>query len=214
MVRQLLSVGGLMLLSVACGRQEPQPSSASGRAALVASGPKLAESMPSAPATAESAPAEPEVTETAIDEASAQIDSTDENSLKAALLGLNRKDETTDPEPPPPRRTYRRPAIIDDVVEEPEVRDLSDAAFQDAVNSWRGMRTCLARSTLRGTDRNGAMKVAFKIRNDGSVSNCEVVETSNSVAETIAPCVERSARRIRFPAFNGDEVEKQAKFVF
>ncbi|MEO1335148.1 MAG: AgmX/PglI C-terminal domain-containing protein, partial [Myxococcota bacterium] len=112
------------------------------------------------------------------------------------------------------RRAVRRRAAAADIVDEPDVSNLSDMAFQDTVNSWRGMRTCLARSTLRGTDRNGAMKVAFKIRGDGSVSNCEVVETSNSVAATIAPCVERSARRIKFPAFGGEEVEKQAKFVF
>ena len=160
------------------------------------------------------APTVPTPTE-AMAEASAQSDG---DTLKAALLGLNRKDTAEEPtEPAPPKRVTRRatrrpsPQFAAVPAAKP---DLSDYAFQEAVNSWRGMRNCLSRTTLRGVDKRGAMKVAFKIRGDGSVSNCEVVETSNSIAATIASCVEQSARRIRFPAFGGDEVEKQAKFVF
>ena len=141
--------------------------------------------------------------------------------LKAALLGLNTPQPEPEPDPPPRPRAKRvrkkvsRAAEPEPFIPEaPKPPNLSDTEFQDTVNSWRGMRTCLAGSVLRGTNRRGAMRVAFKIRGDGSVSNCEVVETSNSVAATIAPCVTRSARRIRFPAWGGQEVEKQAKFVF
>lgn len=148
---------------------------------------------------------------------------TESDGLKAALLGLNQPAPEPDPRPSPrPKaRTMRaKKATAEDTSEAsffpeiPERPDLSDYQFQEAVSSWRGMRNCLARSTLRGTDRSGAMRVAFHIRGDGSVSKCEVVETSNTVAATIAPCVERAARRIRFPAFGGQEVEKLAKFVF
>ena len=145
-----------------------------------------------------------------------------EDSLKAALLGLG-GEEPAQAEPAPPQRRRRRPrrpvrrAVVQEPLEPPApppVPDLSDSEFQAAVSSWRGMRNCLSGSSLRGSDRNGAMRVEFKIRGDGSVSECEVVETSNTVAATIAPCVERAARRIRFRAFGGKLVEKQAKFVF
>ena len=193
-------IGALLLsLSVACSREKPKKP---------------------APAPAPVAVPERPPVEAPVEEVVAAAEKAD--TIKAALLGLNRKDESADEvsEPEPPKRRARRVARrssstdgagLDGPAAAP---DLSDYAFQEAVNSWRGMRTCLARSTLRGTAKRGAMKVAFKIRGDGSVSNCKVVETSNAVADSIAPCVVRSARRIRFPAFGGEEVEKQAKFVF
>ncbi len=143
------------------------------------------------------------------------------DSLRAALLGLGRKDEAAaEPEEPqPPKRRVQRRAVAStagfSAEDEPDVpRNLTDDQFQDAVNAWRGMRACLARSKLRGSQRSGAMKVSFKIRSDGSVLNSEVVETTDGVAASIAPCVAKAAKRIRFPAFDGKDVDKEAKFVF
>lgn len=147
----------------------------------------------------------------------------EDTSIKAALLGLNRKDEVVEEpaEPEPPKRRVRRTprratnaASNDAVAVAPIKPTLSDAQFQDAVNGWRGLRTCLTQSSLRGRDRSGALKMAFRIRGDGSVASSKVTEMSNAVARTIAPCVEQSARRIRFPAYGGDDVDKEAKFVF
>ena len=185
----------LLVLAVGCSREKPEP-----------------KAVPE-PTT----PIEPPVAVAPTETASAAV-AADDQSIKAALLGLDRKEAAEPPPPPQRRRRYRRVAARRAEPEttpmEPSKPKLSDYQFQEAVNNWRGMRTCLSGNTLRGTQRRGAMKVAFRIRGDGSVSNCEVVETSNTVAATIAPCVERAARRIRFPAFGGEEVEKQAKFVF
>lgn len=93
---------------------------------------------------------------------------------------------------------------------------LSDGAFQSAITDWSGMKRCLASSAGRLDSSSGALRVKFVIRGDGQVVKSRVVETSNDVARAIAPCVEKRARRIRFPAFAqaADTVEKTAKFVF
>lgn len=204
---------GCMLLSLsvaACSRSKPaEPKAAS-------SGAEAAD----APVDPVEHPVEAAV-ETATTEATAAAKAP-ENTLKAALLGLERKDnaaaEPTEPMAPK-RRPVRRRSVTTDATAQAAVvpvgpPTLSDYDFQSAVNAWRGMRTCLAKSSLRGTDRNGAMKIAFRIRGDGSVADAQVVETSNEVASAIAPCVQESARRIRFLAFGGKDVEKEAKFVF
>ncbi len=213
-IRPSVGMAGVLLLlsfPLGCGRKEAPP-------------PPVAKiSPPPVSAPEDPAPASDSIAALAPSAVEAESD-----GLKAALLGLNKHAAPAaeaDPDARPAVRSRARGRRAKKTTAEeagsvmgfpeiPERPDLSDYQFQEAVNSWRGMRNCLARSTLRGTDRSGAMRVAFHIRGDGSVSKSEVVETSNTVAATIAPCVERAARRIRFPAFGGQEVEKLAKFVF
>jgi hypothetical protein len=100
-------------------------------------------------------------------------------------------------------------------VEEVPSGPLSDGAFQSAIHAWRGLKACLTAQTTPPTDPSGAIKVAFTVAQSGEVVKSQVVECSNDTARTIAPCVEREARRIRFPAFAADEpITKEAKFVF
>lgn len=148
-----------------------------------------------------------------------------EAALRAQLLGLDKKKKAeeaaqAEPEEPsaeaksrPRRRASRaaapEPAPIDDTP-----IGLSDGEFQDAVGGWRGIQGCIAENAGYMESRNGAMRVSFQIAADGSVSDCTVLDTSNAVAAAIAPCVQKKARRIRFPTFAGDEATKVAKFVF
>ncbi len=148
--------------------------------------------------------------------------------LKAALLGTNKPKPTTQPEEKvapavakrqrsKQRRAAPQPRDDRPLREEVEAPSgLSDGAFQAAIGDWRGMKRCLRSEAARLESRNGALRVAFKIRGDGSVADSRVVETSNDTAKAIASCVEKRARRIRFPAFAKAEnqVEKVAKFVF
>lgn len=153
----------------------------------------------------------------------------DAQDIKAALLGLNRppvEDEAPEKQAPEERHARRprrpskakpsqapAPALNDPG---PETSSLSDGAFQSVITDWNGMKRCLASNSGRLGRTSGALRVAFTIRGDGQVIKSEVVETSNEDARAIAPCVERGARRLRFPAFAAasDEVEKTAKFVF
>lgn len=150
-------------------------------------------------------------------------------ALRAMLTGEGREteeDEATEdeaerstPDIDERRRRRRRNRRADDeLVEEAPAgpNTLSDGAFQSAITDWSGMKRCLASSAGRLPTRNGALQVRFTIRGDGQVVKSSVVQTSNDVARAIAPCVERRARRIRFPAFAeaAEEVEKTAKFVF
>ncbi len=121
-------------------------------------------------------------------------------------------ERTAEAEPPPKRRPPRTPAPKPEPAGPPQ---LSDGAFQSVVNDWGGMKRCLE-STSRLGSPSGALQVAFTIRGDGQVVKSRVVDASNEVARSIAPCVERNARRLKFPAFAAasEETEKTAKFVF
>ncbi len=139
-------------------------------------------------------------------------------ALKDALLGLNKKPEMVEPQPAPAPRTIRRRAVQavdepEDEVEE-EITGLSDFDFQSTVGGWSGVKSCIA--TVSQRDRlSGALQVAFTIRANGNVVESKVVGASNDDARTLAPCVEKQARHIRFPTFAGnDDVTKTAKFVF
>jgi hypothetical protein len=148
-----------------------------------------------------------------------------EDALRAQLLGLNKKpvaDAVADQVEPQKaqterRRGARRPAPPQDELRpEPQgaMGGLSDGEFQAAVNGWRGIQSCLVENAGHMESRNGAMQVSFQIAGDGSVAECKVVGTTTEVAQLIAPCVEKKARRIRFPAYPGSETTKVAKFVF
>jgi hypothetical protein len=135
--------------------------------------------------------------------------------LETALLG--KQEEVVEPvvEAPKPRRA-RRPVIDDEPVdEEPVDLGLTDYDFQSTVGSWDGVKGCLATESERGEDRRrGALQVSFTIRADGAVLESKVIGASNEEAEELVPCVERKAKRIRFPAFAGTDVTRTAKFVF
>lgn len=143
----------------------------------------------------------------------------DQAAMAAALLGTDRKEAPA--ETPRPRRANRRrrtpnPDYEDETLEEDtEPGSLSDGAFQSVITDWAGMKRCLAGKARLGPS-SGALQVRFVIRGDGQVVKSDVVGATNAAAKAIAPCVERRARRIRFPAFAAatDEIEKTAKFVF
>lgn len=150
----------------------------------------------------------------------------DGEALRAALLGSDKEPPSSETEPEPRRtRRPRRRVQTAETAETPEGEpldepaapgSLSDGAFQSVITDWSGMKRCLATATGRLGPGSGALEVAFTIRGDGQVVRSRVVETSNEVARAIAPCVERRAKRIRFPAFAAttDKVEKTAKFIF
>lgn len=144
----------------------------------------------------------------------------EQKALANQLLGLDKKPEPVERAPAPKPVRRRRPAVYADAQDdweedlEPEPGVLSDFEFQDAIQAWTGMRRCLAEATNRGGERSGAIRVSFKIDGTGTVRASKVVDTSNAVAASIAPCVERRARRIQFPAFGGETMTKEAKFVF
>lgn len=147
----------------------------------------------------------------------------EDEALRAQLLGLNKQpaadqDQAEPEQRPAPRRRARRQvpqAELRPLPMEPETSGtLSDGEFQAAVGSWRGVQSCLAQNAGHLESRNGAMQVSFQIAGDGSVADCKVVGTTTEVAQLIAPCVEKKARRIRFPSYPGSESTKVAKFVF
>ncbi len=143
----------------------------------------------------------------------------DPNALRDTLLGLNKpapEPEVETPQPTKARKTKRRPTpkAIDDDFVPPPVGGLSDYDFQAAIGNWSGMRRCLAEKNNRDENPNGAIQLKLKINNDGSVAESTVLDSSTAVAKAIAPCVQRRARRIRFPSFEGKAETKTAKFVF
>lgn len=154
------------------------------------------------------------------DQIAKSVFESEEKKLADQLLGLNKKPVETIAMAPKPKRRRARPAddFVDDqpwAEEEDDDGVLTDSMFQDTIEDWRGMRSCVAQATLRANERSGALQVSFRIRGDGEVAACKVIDTSNAIAQAVAPCVERRARRIRFPAFGGEEdVTKVAKFVF
>ena len=156
-----------------------------------------------------------------------------EAALRAQLLGLNRpkpapEGEGADQVEPEQaakateasarRRAPRRSAdsTVRPLPLTPEAPSggLSDGEFQAAVGSWRGVQSCLVENAGHVQERSGAMQVSFQIDAAGAVSDWKVLDTTTQVAQLIAPCVERKARRIRFPATPGAETTKVAKFVF
>lgn len=153
-----------------------------------------------------------------------------DSELRAQLLGLNKKkaeeeaEAASQTEPEEEKATQRRPRrraaraqpAGDDALAAMAVGGggLSDSEFQGTVNGWRGIQGCIAQNAGHYDDRSGALQLSFEIAADGSVADCRVLDTSNAVAQAIAPCVERKARRLRFPTFAGDQTTKVAKFVF
>lgn len=143
-----------------------------------------------------------------------------QKALADQLLGIRKTEETVATAPAPRPVAKKRRRVIETYADdasadlEPEAGVLSDFEFQDAIQAWSGMRRCIAEATTRSDERSGALRVSFRIGGDGAVRACKVVDTSNAVAAAIAPCVERNARRIQFPAYGGDEMTKEAKFVF
>lgn len=151
----------------------------------------------------------------------------DADAVKAALLGLDKKPqnggiaelaERASQRSTTAVRTRRRPVEDDD---QPLVEDktigLSDSAFYSTIERWRGVKSCLTTGAVRADDGEpkGALRISLKINKAGEVTDSRVSEPSNEIARLIAPCVERSARQLRFPAFDGEEtVTKVAKFVF
>jgi hypothetical protein len=139
-------------------------------------------------------------------------------ALKDALLGMN-KPPVAEPEEPPARPVRRRARPVEPIEDEPQEEldtTLSDYEFQSTVGSWSGVKSCLATNSQRREERmTGAIQMAFTIQGDGNVVESKVVEVSNDDAASLAPCVEKQARHIRFPTFAGNEqVTKTAKFVF
>ena len=140
--------------------------------------------------------------------------------MAAALLGTKDPAPEAAPEPEPAPVQRRRRKVVDDFdygdedLSPIEETGLSDSKFYRVVGSWRGMKRCLATTAVRG-ERQGAIKIKFEIAKDGSVTDSQIEDASNETAREISDCVNRQARKIRFPAFAGmDSVEKQAKFVF
>ena len=100
-----------------------------------------------------------------------------------------------------------------DVPEDPAM--LSDAQFQSALGNWRGVKTCLAQQATPQQDTSGALKIKFTISGQGAVVTSQVYDFSNDSARNLADCLEREARRVKFPTFTSAEaITKEAKFVF
>ncbi|HJL40729.1 MAG TPA: hypothetical protein RMG48_05440 [Myxococcales bacterium LLY-WYZ-16_1] len=166
-------------------------------------------------------------------------DAEDEEALREQLLGLNDEAEkgaaaeveSADRKDPEETRSRRRrkaerrrerrraaaPGPVPALPGEPSRgRGLSDAAFNGALSDWRGVQACIATEGQGATGpRNGALRVRFTIAPNGRVRDAEVVDSSNAFARSLAPCVERRARRVEFPEFAGKgPARKIAKFVF
>jgi hypothetical protein len=100
-----------------------------------------------------------------------------------------------------------------EVPEDPAM--LSDAQFQSALGNWRGVKTCLAQQATPQQDTSGALKIKFTISGQGAVVTSQVYDFSNDSARNLADCLEREARRVKFPTFTSAEaITKEAKFVF
>jgi hypothetical protein len=141
--------------------------------------------------------------------------------MKARLLGTLRPAPAAEVAAAPSRGGRRRAVaprpsspVLEEELDEGD-DSLSDSDFQSTIGAWRGMQSCLVGQGARGPEGKSALRVSMTIRPDGAVSHSKVVDASNAFAENMAPCVERQARRLRFPAFTaGTEVTKVAKFIF
>lgn len=147
---------------------------------------------------------------------------TEASKLKETLLGLNKPPAPQEPVvatiAASPAKKVKKKAVVEEAQDEPEPAasgGLSDFEFQSAVGGWKGVRACLDESSALFDDPTGALQIAFTIKEDGSVAGLKVVDASTPVAQKIAPCVEKRAKRIKFPAFAGsEEITRTAKFVF
>lgn len=147
-------------------------------------------------------------------QAEAQVD----EAMKNALLGIKAPEEE-EPKAAPKRVVHRRarPLESEEIATEEVDSSLSDFQFQSAVGNWRGVKACLSAKAQQAKpdDPTGALKVAFTISDHGDVVSTKVYDFSNEMAKSLADCVEREAKRVKFPAFTAAEpVVKEAKFVF
>ncbi|MCK6548670.1 hypothetical protein L6R52_22695 [Myxococcota bacterium] len=151
------------------------------------------------------------------------------DAMKAALLGLDKKPQSggiqelaeraQERSKEPRKRTTTTTLDPEPLPEDPPPFGLSDSEFYSTMDKWRGVKQCLASGTVRNDelkgDANGALRLTLKINKAGEVLESRVTEPSNDVARVIASCVERSAKQLKFPAFDGEAmVTKTAKFVF
>lgn len=157
--------------------------------------------------------------------------------VRAALLGTNKKPDhgitelaeraatQKDRAPIRPKKKERveSPTEDDEPVDNMKLGGgLSDAEFYSTMERWRGVKSCLASGTSRNDElrgeANGALRISLEINGQGEVLASRVFDPSNDVARSIAPCVERSAKQLKFPAFEAEAsaapVKKVAKFVF
>lgn len=164
-------------------------------------------------------PTEPELTPEEAAAKKAQVDA----QLARDLLALGAGPAPTAAPaaaaaPAPAKRKVRRMEFTAepetaDVPEDPAM--LSDAQFQSALGNWRGVKTCLAQQTNPQQDTSGALKIKFTISGQGAVVTSQVYDFSNDSARNLADCLEREARRVKFPTFTSAEaITKEAKFVF
>ena len=142
-------------------------------------------------------------------------ENTDE--MMKTLLGLNQPAEApVQPEVvarPSGRRPRPKYTPPEEVEEEP--RGLSEHAFYAALDTWGGVKRCIAKTPNVRKDGSSAISVRFVVNQDGSVAESKILEKSNKHAEAIAPCVEVEAKRVRFPEFEEPKpAQKDAKFVF
>lgn len=150
------------------------------------------------------------------------------DAMKATLLGLDKKPQPggimdlaqrTQERPTTPRKRPTTTTEPEPLPDEPPPFGLSDSEFYSTMDKWRGVKQCLASGTVRNDelkgDANGALRLTLKITKTGEVLESKVTEPSNDTARVIASCVERSAKQLKFPSFEGEAlVTKTAKFVF
>jgi hypothetical protein len=150
------------------------------------------------------------------------------DEVKATLLGLNEKPTENAAgifKPKARKRVMRRRAVAEDTAQsgEDENNDgfnrpqigLSDADFHSTIERWRGMKSCLNTHKGRVDESRGALRISMKIMSSGEVAESNVFDESNEIAKLIAPCVEKQARQLKFPSFEGEPFAmKEAKFVF
>lgn len=146
-----------------------------------------------------------------------QAEAVVDEAMKNALLGVKEPEEAA--KEPPKRVVHRRarPLESEEVASEEVDSSLSDFQFQSAVGNWRGVKACLSAKAqqAKADDPTGALKVSFTISDHGDVVSTKVYDFSNEMAKSLADCVEREAKRVKFPAFTAAEpVVKEAKFVF
>lgn len=146
------------------------------------------------------------------------------DSLKAALLGLDKKARPA-PQAAAPKAKRARPRSDadqeqgDDRSMTSSVRtlSLSDDEFHATIERWRGMKSCLNTHKTRAAEdaSGGALRISLKISGEGEVVESRVFDESNELAKMVARCVEKQAKQLHFPRFEGEEsVVKEAKFVF
>lgn len=142
--------------------------------------------------------------------------------LAALSGGQAAQPEVAAAAPAPAKRKVRRPLrpVEDSGSSEEAYQDptkLSDAQFQNAIGNWRGVKACIAKATVasREASGSGAVKIAFTISGQGEVVTSKVYEFSNDYARTMGDCLEREAKRVKFPSFTAEaSITKEAKFVF